>query len=141
MNRMIVLKRILGWKLNRKIDAEALAEVPVDDTIVIQFVNRIIADGIYGAASAIRFSKQSDRLDVQYCIADQWENVDSVRIEFSSSVLNRLKIMAGLDYWRQDLEQTGLIQVTMHTDMKYELTLAVTKGEHGEEHRLDIRRA
>jgi type II secretory ATPase GspE/PulE/Tfp pilus assembly ATPase PilB-like protein len=132
------LKTILEQQHQQIYDLDGAEKV--DEPIVVQFVNRIIRDAIDRGASAIRFTRQPYRLDVQYCIDHQWENVDSVRIAFSGAVLNRLKVMADLDYWRQDLQQTGMIRLSTN-DVVYDLTLTVTKGEHGEEHRLDIRRA
>ena len=95
--------------------------VEVDQPIVVQFVNKIIADAIHRNASVIRFGGSVTRLtdtpsvgvDIHYYVDGDYVPVDTIRIQFYPAIVNRIRIMAGLDYWKMNKGQTGQIKVTV----------------------------
>jgi type IV pilus assembly protein PilB len=88
-------------------------EVGVDQPIVIQFVNRILADAINKKASDIHFEPRRDSLVIRYRIDGTLHNVDSIRREYQAAVASRLKIMAEMNIAERRLPQDGRIAVTM----------------------------
>ncbi len=88
-------------------------EVGVDQPIVIQFVNRILADAINKKASDIHFEPRRDALVIRYRIDGTLHNVDSIRREYQAAVSSRLKIMAEMNIAERRLPQDGRIAVTM----------------------------
>jgi len=107
---------------------ERVDVVEVDQPIVVQFVNRILADAVQRGATAIRFRVSREplpdedpaqvpappaRVDVHYFVESEYVPVDSIRIQFYSQIANRIRIMASLDYWKMQKRQTGQIDVTI----------------------------
>ena len=88
-------------------------EVGVDQPIVIQFVNRILADAIMKKASDIHFEPRRDILVIHYRVDGTLHQVDSIRREYQSAISSRLKIMAEMNIAERRLPQDGRIAVTM----------------------------
>lgn len=93
-----------------------------DRSVVERFVDRIIEDAISRNAEAIRVTTDSGGSSIEYSIDGEWTLVDKVRIEFSPQVINRFKLLAGIEYWKQDLRQSGTHSVTIG-DVRYEVRL------------------
>lgn len=85
----------------------------VDQPIVIQFVNRILADAINKKASDIHFEPRRDSLAIRYRVDGTLHNVDSIPRQYQSAVSSRLKIMAEMNIAERRLPQDGRIAVTM----------------------------
>jgi type IV pilus assembly protein PilB len=90
-----------------------LDETAVDQPIVIQFVNRILADGINKGASDIHFEPRRDKLDIRYRIDGTLHHVDSIRREFQAACTSRVKIMADMNIAERRVPQDGRIAVTI----------------------------
>ena len=90
-----------------------LDESAVDQPIVIQFVNRILADGINKRASDIHFEPRRDKLDIRYRIDGTLHHVDSIRREFQAACTSRVKIMADMNIAERRVPQDGRIAVTI----------------------------
>jgi len=122
---------------------ERVDVVEVDQPIVVQFVNKVLADAIHRGASAIRFRVASKPLplleagenppaDIHYYIDGDYVLIDAVRRQFYPAIANRLRIMAGLSYWKMDKRQTGQIQLTMD-GVCYPLSVSFEKVDKDEE--------
>lgn len=92
---------------------EGIEESQVDQPIVIQFVNRIMADAINRGASDIHFEPRRDRLDIRYRIDGTLHAVDSIRREFQAACTSRVKVMADMNIAERRLPQDGRIAVTI----------------------------
>jgi len=90
-----------------------LDDSAVDQPIVIQFVNRILADGINKRASDIHFEPRRDKLDIRYRIDGTLHHVDSIRREFQAACTSRVKIMADMNIAERRVPQDGRISVTI----------------------------
>ena len=88
-------------------------EVGVDQPIVIQFVNRILADAIMKKASDIHFEPRRDSLVIHYRVDGTLLQVDTIRREYQAAIASRLKIMAEMNIAERRLPQDGRIAVTM----------------------------
>ncbi|MGO8671011.1 MAG: GspE/PulE family protein [Capsulimonadaceae bacterium] len=92
---------------------DAIEDQQVDQPIVIQFVNRILADAINRGASDIHFEPRRDRLDIRYRIDGTLHNVDSIRRDFQSACCSRVKVMAEMNIAERRVPQDGRIAVTI----------------------------
>ena len=90
-----------------------LDESAVDQPIVIQFVNRILADGINKGASDIHFEPRRDKLDIRYRVDGTLHHIDSIRREFQAACTSRVKIMADMNIAERRVPQDGRISVTI----------------------------
>ena len=100
-------KHLPGGKL------DDLQELGVDQPIVIQFVNRILADAINRGASDVHFEPRRDKLDIRYRIDGTLHYVDSIRRDFQAACTSRVKIMADMNISERRLPQDGRIGVTI----------------------------
>ena len=89
------------------------------------FVNKAIADAVHSGASALRIdvvrwdvsreiavdldyapSKETvseiESARVQFLKDDAWVDYREYRIAFHSAVVNRIRVMAGIEYWKKD---------------------------------------
>ena len=108
----------------RGTNVDSVDTAEVDQPIVVQFVNKILADAIHRGATAIRFRVASEPLphldpgenppvDVHYHIDGDYVIVDAIRRQFYPAIANRLRVMAGLDYWKMEKRQAGQIRLTI----------------------------
>jgi type IV pilus assembly protein PilB len=91
---------------------DEIDESGVDQPVIIQFVNRILADAINRGASDIHFEPRRDVLDIRYRIDGTLQHVDSVKREFQAACASRIKIMAEMNIAERRLPQDGRIAVT-----------------------------
>lgn len=90
---------------------DAIEEVGVDQPVVIQFINRILADAVNKGASDVHFEPRREALEVRYRIDGTLHRVDSVRREWQAACASRLKIMAEMNIAERRLPQDGRIAV------------------------------
>ena len=90
-----------------------IEDAGIDQPIVIQFVNRILADAIKRRASDIHFEPRRDKLDIRYRIDGTLHNIDSIRREFQSACTSRVKVMADMNIAERRVPQDGRIAVTI----------------------------
>lgn len=95
-------------------DLENIGEMSVEQPIVIQTVNQVLAQGINRGASDIHFEPRRDRMDIRYRIDGTLHFVDSVREEYKAACVSRVKIMADMNITERRLPQDGRISVTMN---------------------------
>ena len=80
-----------------------------DQSVVIQFINRILADAIACGASDVHFEPRRDVLDIRFRQDGTLRNVDCVRREFQDACASRLKIMAEMNIAERRLPQDGRV--------------------------------
>jgi type IV pilus assembly protein PilB len=90
-----------------------IAEFAVDQPIIIQFVNKVIADAINKRASDIHFEPRRDRLEIKYRIDGSLHLVDEVPKGFQSACASRLKVMAEMNIAERRTPQDGRISVRL----------------------------
>ena len=88
-------------------------DVGVDQPIVIQFVNRILADAINKKASDIHFEPRRDSLVIHYRVDGTLHQVDTIPRQYQAATASRIKIMAEMNIAERRLPQDGRIAVTM----------------------------
>ena len=84
---------------------DSLEGMGVDQPVIIQFVNRILADAITRGASDVHFEPRRDTLDIRIRIDGVLRNIDSVRREFQAACSSRIKIMAEMNIAERRLPQ------------------------------------
>lgn len=90
-----------------------IAEFTVDQPIIIQFVNKVIADAIHKKASDIHFEPRRDRLEIKYRIDGSLHLIDEVPKGFQSACASRLKVMAEMNIAERRTPQDGRISVRL----------------------------
>jgi len=124
--------------------------VEVDQPIVVQYVNRMLAEAVFNRHASTLclhvIEGQPDspvevyrhrRVEILFCIDSVWGEFDSIRWNFYSPIVNRLRIMAGLDYWKIDKQQTGELRLS-RDDQSFLCTLSIQKPGQYEEVTIDI---
>jgi len=92
---------------------DSIDEMAIDQPVVIQFVNRILADAINRKASDIHFEPRRDKMDIRYRIDGTLHQIDSIRREFESACVSRIKVMADMNIAERRVPQDGRIAVTI----------------------------
>jgi general secretion pathway protein E len=90
-----------------------IQELGSDQPVVIQFVNRILADAIKRGASDIHFEPRRDKLDIRFRVDGTMHFVDSVRRDFQAACTSRIKVMAEMNIAERRLPLDGRISVTL----------------------------
>ena len=91
---------------------DALEVMGVDQPVVIQFVNRILADAIARGASDIHFEPRRESLEIRFRLDGTLRQIDSIRREFQPACCSRIKIMAEMNIAERRLPQDGRLSVT-----------------------------
>lgn len=99
---------------NRNSNDDSLDDTGSAQPLVVQFVNRILADGITKGASDIHFEPRRDKLDIRYRIDGTLHFVDTIRQEYQAACVSRIKIMADMNISERRLPQDGRISVTIN---------------------------
>ena len=106
----------------------------VDNPAAMQLAYRILAGAVHQSAAAIRMTFESDSASaaIDYLLSGEWVEQDRVQGELYPRALNRFKLMAGLEYWRADIKQTGRIVLTMDEKL-FEFNVTFEKRDGVEE--------
>jgi type IV pilus assembly protein PilB len=99
---------------NRSSDNDSIDDSGSAQPLVVQFVNRILADAITKGASDIHFEPRRDKLDIRYRIDGTLHYVDTIRQEYQAACVSRIKIMADMNISERRLPQDGRISVTIN---------------------------
>ena len=84
-----------------------------DQSVVIQFINRILTHAIADGASDVHFEPRRDGLDIRFRQDGTLRNVDSVGRGFQDACTSRLKIMAEMNIAERRLPQDGRISAVI----------------------------
>jgi type II secretory ATPase GspE/PulE/Tfp pilus assembly ATPase PilB-like protein len=98
----------IKMEFNEDVDIQ---EFSIDQPVIIQFVNKIIADAINKKASDIHFEPGRDRLEIKYRIDGALHHVDEVPKSFQAACASRLKVMAEMNIAERRVPQDGRISV------------------------------
>ena len=101
-----------------QIDAESIedsatADLAVDETPVVRFINKVLLDAIRKGASDIHFEPYETRYRIRYRLDGVLKNVAGPPIQMSRRLSSRLKVMAGLDIAEKRVPQDGRIKLNL----------------------------
>lgn len=102
-----------------------------DQPLVIQFINKLLVDGVKQGASDIHFEPRRDALEVRYRIDGTLRVVDSVRRDVQAACASRIKIMAEMNIAERRLPQDGRISVTVD-GRDIDMRVSSLPTQHGE---------
>ena len=102
-----------------------------DDAPVIRFVTQIIQSAIGADASDIHIEPMSDRLQIRYRIDGVCVNMDPAPKRLQGPVIQRLKIMAGLQVEEKRRPQDGRIKAKIG-ERSIDLRVSTLPAVHGE---------
>lgn len=115
----------------RGAEGDAIDDTGSTQPLVVQFVNRILADGISKGASDIHFEPRRDKLDIRYRIDGTLHFVDSIRQEYQAACVSRVKIMADINISERRLPQDGRISVTIN-NRSVDMRVSTLPTQYGE---------
>jgi type IV pilus assembly protein PilB len=91
----------------------ATADLAVDETPVVRFINKVLLDAIRKGASDIHFEPYETRYRIRYRLDGVLKNVAGPPIQMSRRLSSRLKVMAGLDIAEKRVPQDGRIKLNL----------------------------
>jgi type II secretory ATPase GspE/PulE/Tfp pilus assembly ATPase PilB-like protein len=108
-------------------------DAAADEPTVVNFVNKVLAEGIAARASDIHFEPFDDRVRVRYRVDGLLEDVPvPAGLEvLKHAIVSRVKIMARLDITEKRLPQDGRAQVTFG-GRRYDVRVSILPGVFGE---------
>ncbi len=90
-----------------------IQDFSVDQPVIIQFVNKIIAEAIKKRASDIHLEPLRDNLEVKYRVNGALHAVDIVPKQYQNACTSRIKVMADMNIAERRVPQDGRISVTL----------------------------
>ena len=103
----------------------------ISDAPAIRAVNRLIAEAVDGQASDIHLEPAEDCLIVRYRIDGMLREVTRLPQAMRSSVVARIKVVAGLDISEKRLPQDGRLRLAVRGH-EIDLRVATAPSIHGE---------
>lgn len=111
-------------------DLERLKDL-VSDAPVIRAVNRLIADAVERRASDIHVEPTDDRLAVRLRIDGVLQEAPALPAAMRTTLVSRIKVMAGLNIAERRLPQDGRLRVAVRGH-EIDLRVATAPSIHGE---------
>ena len=102
-----------------------------DEGPVIRLVNMIIDEAVHLGASDIHVEPMANNIRIRYRVDGVCAERDSIPKNMQSSLMARLKIIAGMDISERRLPQDGRIQRAID-DRKVDFRVSALPGYHGE---------
>jgi len=102
-----------------------------DEAPVIQFVNTTFVRAVRDRASDIHIEPYENRVKVRFRIDGVLQEVTEVPTRFHSSIVARVKIMAGLNIAEKRLPQDGRIRIKL-AGKNIDIRVATAPTAHGE---------
>ena len=115
-------------QLAQQLEEEQLDE---DAAPVIRLVSMIINEAVAMRASDIHVEPMANRVRVRYRVDGVCHERDNIPKRLQGSVINRLKILAGIDLAEKRLPQDGRIQMPIH-DTDIDFRVSSLPAYHGE---------
>ncbi|MBL8796784.1 MAG: VWA domain-containing protein [Planctomycetia bacterium] len=100
-------------------------------TAIVKLVNLMILEAINLRSPEIHLAPLADRIPVRYRIDGQWVERDAPPIRLYSSLLNRIKFLAGIDIAEKHADQHGSIKYVVG-GRQYDLQVKLEPTEHGQ---------
>jgi len=110
---------------------DLLDESDDEEAPVIRFVNNLFVQAVRERASDIHIEPEEQDLTVRFRIDGVLKEVTSPPKKFHSSIVTRIKIMAGLDIAEKRIPQDGRIRVKM-AGKDIDVRVATAPSVHGE---------
>ncbi len=98
---------------------------------IIRLVTMIIHEALHMRASDIHIEPMADRVRVRYRVDGLCLERDNIPKQMQGPVINRLKIMAGIDLAERRLPQDGRISMTIN-DSPIDFRVSALPAVHGE---------
>ena len=118
------------------VEAEGLedsgAEMAVDETPVVRFINKVLLDAIRKGASDIHFEPYETRFRIRYRLDGVLKNVAGPPIQMSRRLSSRLKVMAGLDIAEKRVPQDGRIKLNLSRNKSIDFRVSTCPTLFGE---------
>ena len=118
------------------VEAEGLedsgAEMAVDETPVVRFINKVLLDAIRKGASDIHFEPYETRYRIRYRLDGVLKNVAGPPIQMSRRLSSRLKVMAGLDIAEKRVPQDGRIKLNLSRNKSIDFRVSTCPTLFGE---------
>ncbi|MBI4711952.1 MAG: Flp pilus assembly complex ATPase component TadA [Planctomycetes bacterium] len=110
---------------------EARDELTDDDAPIIKLVNTIIAESVKSRASDIHIEPMEHDLRVRYRIDGVCQQIEAPPKRLQSSILSRIKLMAGMDIAEKRKPQDGRIPVVVE-GKEFDIRVSALPSSHGE---------
>ncbi|MDH3788818.1 MAG: type IV-A pilus assembly ATPase PilB, partial [Xanthomonadales bacterium] len=108
------------------------AEMAVDETPVVRFINKVLLDAIRKGASDIHFEPYETRYRIRYRLDGVLKNVAGPPIQMSRRLSSRLKVMAGLDIAEKRVPQDGRIKLNLSRNKSIDFRVSTCPTLFGE---------
>ncbi len=110
-------------------------ESSVSDSIVVQLVNKIVADGVVQGASDIHIEslQEKEGVQVRFRIDGECHHYQTIPYTYKRSLVSRIKILATLDISERRLPQDGKIKLASTKGDDIELRVATVPTVGGNE--------
>ncbi len=102
-----------------------------EDKTVIQEVDKALADAVAAGASEVHFEPRPDGLSIRMRVQGSMSTIKDVADRMKANVINRLKVLSGMDITKSRIPQTGFFKLTVG-DRKIELYVYVMPSLYGE---------
>jgi len=112
-------------------DEDAAAAQAAADAPIVRLVTKIITDGVNGRASDIHIEPFADRVRLRYRIDGVCHERDAIPKRMQSSILARIKIMAGMKIQERRIPQDGRIKMKVGGD-QIDFRVSACPAYHGE---------
>lgn len=107
------------------------ATKPVEDRSVIQEVDEVLAAAATQGAKEVHFEPLADRLVVRQRVKEGLTVVKEIDERLKVQVINRVKVLSGMDITRSKIPQIGYFKITVG-ESKVEVFSAICPGIWGE---------
>jgi type IV pilus assembly protein PilB len=122
----------VGFQLDAESVEESGADLAVDETPVVRFINKVLLDAIRKGASDIHFEPYEARYRIRYRLDGVLKNVAGPPIQMSRRLSSRLKVMAGLDIAEKRVPQDGRIKLNLSRNKSIDFRVSTCPTLFGE---------
>ncbi len=130
-------KSLVTESIDRSIDksvdksVDKSIDVAADDAPIVKLVQRMLVEAVKMRASDIHIEPMGDRVRLRYRIDGVCMRRDDLPKRMQSSVLARMKLMAGMNIAEKRLPQDGRIKINME-DKQVDFRVSACPAYHGE---------
>jgi type IV pilus assembly protein PilB len=122
----------MGFQLDAEATDDTAADLAVDETPVVRFINKVLLDAIRKGASDIHFEPYETRYRIRYRLDGVLKNVAGPPIQMSRRMSSRLKVMAGLDIAEKRVPQDGRIKLNLSRNKSIDFRVSTCPTLFGE---------
>lgn len=104
-----------------------------NESIVIEFLEKILLNSLKQGASDIHFENQYNRLLIKIRLDGVLIHIDSIdNKKISEQIISRIKVLSNLDIAEQRIPQDGRLSLDI-SDVSIDLRISIMPGMHGED--------